>query len=110
MPRVDRPKSPFHVYEWVVDKLRAKPSTTFLEIRKLALIGNFEVSEGHYKRARQTVADELPTKGNSRIDAIVQDTIALVRQPVEEYQRLRRAAEEIAAICDRALASLEDPS
>ncbi|MCB9881063.1 MAG: hypothetical protein H6832_05420 [Planctomycetes bacterium] len=103
---VDRPQSPFHTYDWVLGKLRDKPSMTFLEIRRLADRGRFEVSEGHYKRARQAIAGELPIGGSSKIDAIVEDTIALLREPIHECKRFRDAAHEIAAICERVLREL----
>ncbi|MCA8970677.1 MAG: hypothetical protein KDC95_12865 [Planctomycetes bacterium] len=104
---VDRPQSPFHTYDWVLAKLRDKPSTTFLEIRRLADRGRFEVSEGHYKRARQAIAGELPIGGSAKIDAIVEDTISLLREPIDECRRYRDAAQEIVGICERALRELD---
>lgn len=102
----DRPASPFHVYEWVLRKLEDRPATTFLQLRRLGERGNFTVSEGHYKRARREIDGRMSELRAPQIDALVEDTLALIRKPIEETRRLRAAALEIAEICDEALASV----
>ena len=100
---VDRPASLFHVYDWVVDKLRARPSTTYRELCRLGELGNFSVAEGHYKRARRQLDDELPNLDSRQIDALIEDTLQLIRAPLADLERLRAAAAEIATICGEAL-------
>lgn len=100
---VDRPSSPFHVYEWVLEKLRANPTTTFLELCRRADLGRFTVSEGHYKRARRVVDEERERSSDAQIDALVEETLALLKRPLGELRQLRLAAREIAEICDEAL-------
>lgn len=104
----DRPASPFHVYEWVLDKLRENPAATYRELQRKGEVGNFRVAEGHYKRARRVVDGELPAMSSQQLDALVQETLEIVRAPLAELRKFREAAREIAQICDDALSALGD--
>lgn len=80
-----------------------------MQLQRLAERGNFAVSEGHYKRARREVDGRMPELSQSQLDALVEETLALVRRPLGEVQKLRAAACEIAEICDEVLASTSEP-
>ena len=101
-PAIDRPASPFHVYEWVLSKLRERPATSYAELCRRGEAGNFRIAEGHYKRARRVIDGELPKMSQVQLDALIEDTLALIRAPLDDLRALRGAAEEIAQICDDA--------
>lgn len=107
-PTQDRPASAFHVYDWVLRKLRARPSTTYADLSALAARGRFSVSEGHYKRARQQVAGESSRSTSTAIETILADTLQLIRAPLADLRQLREVVDEIASICDDALAGTSE--